>query len=241
MAFPCFRERQKLIPKNHGFGTRRLPLETRYYEVYNQPNVALVDINETPIERITPAGVKTSDAEYGFDVIIYATGFDAITGSFDRIDIRGVDGRRLKEEWAAGPQTYLGVLVPGFPNLLMVMGPHTGLGNFPRAAEYSVEWVTGLVRHAREHGQTRIDATQAGKARWTEHVKAMGQGLLANEIDSWMTGINRNVEGKQTRRIMRYSGGYPPLSRALRRGCGGRLPRARAGLVRPADQATAPR
>jgi cation diffusion facilitator CzcD-associated flavoprotein CzcO len=88
MAFPCFRERQKLIPKNHGFGTRRLPLETRYYEVYNQPNVALVDINETPIERITPAGVKTSDAEYGFDVIIYATGFDAITGSFDRIDIR---------------------------------------------------------------------------------------------------------------------------------------------------------
>ena len=99
--------------------------------------------------------------------------------------------------------------MPGFPNLLMVMGPHTGLGNFPRAAEYSVEWVTGLVRHAREHGQTRIDATQAGKARWTEHVKAMGQGLLANEIDSWMTGINRNVEGKQTRRIMRYSGGYP--------------------------------
>jgi len=88
MAFPCFRERQKLIPKNHGFGTRRLPLETRYYEVYNQPNVALVDINETPIERITPAGVQTSDAEYGFDVIIYATGFDAITGSFDRIDIR---------------------------------------------------------------------------------------------------------------------------------------------------------
>ena len=161
---------EKLIPKNHGFGTRRLPLETRYYEVYNQPNVKLVDINETPIERITPAGIKTSDAEYEFDLIIYATGFDAITGSFDRIDIRGVDGRRLKDEWNAGPQTYLGVLVEGFPNMLMVMGPHAGLGNFPRAAEYSVEWVTGLIRHARDHGLTRIEATQAGTARWTDCV-----------------------------------------------------------------------
>jgi cation diffusion facilitator CzcD-associated flavoprotein CzcO len=81
---------EKLIPKNHGFGTRRLPLETHYYEVYNQPNVRLVDINETPIERIAPAGIKTSDVDYEFDLIIYATGFDAITGSFDRIDIRGV-------------------------------------------------------------------------------------------------------------------------------------------------------
>ncbi len=199
----------KLIPKNHGFGTRRLPLETHYYEVYNQPNVTLVDIKETPIERITPAGIRTSDADYEFDMIIYATGFDAITGSFDRIDIRGIDGRRLTDAWAAGPQTYLGVLVEGFPNMLMVMGPHAGLGNFPRAAEYSVGWVTGLVRHARDHGLTRIEATAAGTTRWTDHVKAMGQGLLANEVDSWMTGINRNVEGKQTRKIMRYSGGYP--------------------------------
>jgi cation diffusion facilitator CzcD-associated flavoprotein CzcO len=200
---------EKLIPKNHGFGTRRLPLETYYYEVYNQPNVRLVDINETPIECITPAGIKTSDAEYAFDLIIYATGFDAITGAFDRIDIAGVDGCRLKDRWRAGPETYLGVLVEGFPNLLMVMGPHAGLGNFPRAAEYSVEWVTGLVRYARDHGLTRIEATREGTVQWTEHVKVMGQGLLANEVDSWMTGINRNVEGKQLRKIMRYSGGYP--------------------------------
>ena len=204
----------KLIPKNHGFGTRRVPLETRYYEVYNQPNVTLVDINDTPIERITPTGIKvrgikTSDAEYEFDLIIYATGFDAITGSFDRIDIRGIDGCRLKDKWNAGPQTFLGILVEGFPNMLMVMGPHAGLGNFPRAAEYSVEWVTGLIRHARDHGLTRIEATQAGVADWTEHVKALGDGLLMNEIDSWMTGVNRNVEGKETRKIMRYSGGHP--------------------------------
>jgi cation diffusion facilitator CzcD-associated flavoprotein CzcO len=200
---------EKLIPKNHGFGTRRVPLETRYYEVYNQPNVKLIDINETPIERITPAGIKTSDAEYEFDMIIYATGFDAITGSFDRIDIRGIDGQRLRDKWAAGPQTYLGILVEGFPNLLMVMGPHAGLGNFPRAAEYSVDWVTGLVRFAQERGLTRIEATSAGVADWTDHVKALGEGLLMNEIDSWMTGVNRNVEGKQTRKIMRYSGGHP--------------------------------
>ena len=102
------------MPKNHGFGTRRLPLETFYYEVYNQDNVELVDITETPIERITPKGIKTSDKEYEFDIIIYATGFDAITGSFDRIDFRGVDGVRLKDKWKHGPQTYLGILVERF-------------------------------------------------------------------------------------------------------------------------------
>ena len=102
---------EKLIPKNHGLGMRRVPLETGYYEVYNQPNVELVDINETPIERITPRGIKTSAHEHEFDIIIYATGFDAITGSFDRIDIRGVDGVSLKEKWENGPQTFLGIMV----------------------------------------------------------------------------------------------------------------------------------
>ena len=200
---------EKLIPRNHGFGTRRVPLESGYFEVYNQPNVRLVDINETPIERITPGGIKTSDTEYEFDVIIYATGFDAITGAFDRIDIRGIDGERLKDKWRDGPVTYLGVFIEGFPNLMMVVGPHGGLGNFPRVAEYSVEWVTDVIRHAQDNGVTRIEATSAGVADWTEHVKALGEGLLMNEIDSWMTGVNRNVEGKQTRKIMRYSGGHP--------------------------------
>ena len=200
---------EKLIPKNHGFGTRRVPLETKYYEVYNQPNVTLVDINETPIERITTTGLRTTAAEYAFDIIIYATGFDAITGSFDRIDIRGIDGMRLKDKWADGPQTYLGVLVEGFPNMMMLMGPHTALGNIPRSIEYNVEWVTGLVRFARERGLTRVEATEAGMASWTDHVKSLGVGLLSNEVDSWMTGINRNVAGKQTRIIARYSGSAP--------------------------------
>jgi cation diffusion facilitator CzcD-associated flavoprotein CzcO len=200
---------EKLIPTNHGFGTRRVPLETKYYEVYNQPNVRLVDIKETPIERITPNGIKTSDTEYEFDTIIYATGFDAITGSFDRIDFRGRGGQRLKDAWAHGPRTYLGVLVEGFPNMMMLMGPHTALGNIPRSIEYNVEWVTGVVRYAREHNLTRVEATAAGVASWTDHVKAMGVGLLSNEVSSWMTGVNSNVEGKQVRIIARYSGSAP--------------------------------
>jgi cation diffusion facilitator CzcD-associated flavoprotein CzcO len=200
---------EKLIPRNHGFGTRRVPLETKYYEVYNQPNVKLVDINETPIERVTGTGIRTSDREYEFDIIIYATGFDAITGSFDRIDIRGTDGLKLKEHWKGGPKTYLGVMVEGFPNMMMLMGPHTALGNIPRSIEYNVEWVTGLIRHARDHQVSRIAATPDGVRSWTDHVKALGVGLLSNEIDSWMTGINRNVEGKTTRIIARYSGSAP--------------------------------
>jgi len=200
---------EKLIPRNHGFGTRRLPLETFYYEVYNQDNVELVDIAETPIERITPDGIKTSAAEYQFDIIIYATGFDAITGSFDKIDFRGTGGVRLKDKWKSGPQTYLGMMVDGFPSMMMLMGPHTALGNIPRSIEYSVDWITGLLRFARESNLTRLEATPAGVASWTDHVKALGVGLLSNEVNSWMTGINSNVEGKQTRIVARYSGSAP--------------------------------
>ncbi|QIG98373.1 MULTISPECIES: flavin-containing monooxygenase [unclassified Bradyrhizobium] len=200
---------EKLIPRNHGFGTRRLPLETFYYEVYNRDNVELVDILETPIEKITPEGIETSDRDYAFDIIIYATGFDAITGSFDKIDFRGAHGARLKEKWTHGPETYLGLMVDGFPNMMMLMGPHTALGNIPRSIEYSVDWVTGLLRFARDKGLTFLDATPEGTAGWTDHVKTLGTGLLSNEVDSWMTGINRNVEGKQTRIVARYSGSAP--------------------------------
>ena len=161
-------------------------------------------------------GIKTSDAEYAFDIIIYATGFDAITGAFDRIDVAGSTGCRSRTKWQDGPQTF-GILVDGFPNMLMVMGPHAGLGNFPRAAEYSADWVTRLIRFARDRGLTRIAATAAGANAWTDHVIAASEGLLSTEVDSWMTGINRNVEGKQVRRIMRYSGGHPAFARAATR------------------------
>lgn len=200
---------EKLIPKDHGLGTRRMPLENGYYEVYNQSNVELVDIKATPIKRVTADGVEISEKAYDLDILIYATGFDAITGTFDRIDIRGVDGVRLKDVWANGPRTYLGVFVKGFPNMLMTMGPHAGLGNYTRTAEYNVEWVTGVIQHATQHGLTRVEATADGVREWTDHVLSLGQGQLMNEIGSWMTGVNRNVEGKLTPRIMRYSGGHP--------------------------------
>jgi len=203
------RTAEKLIPKNHGFGTRRLPLETFYYEAYNRDNVELIDLTETPIERITPKGIKTSEKEFEFDIIIYATGFDAITGSFDKIDLRGVGGVKLKEIWKRGPETYLGLMVHGFPNMMMVMGPHTALGNIPRSIEYGVDWVTGLIRFARDKGLTRLEATAEGVKEWTDHVKALGEGMLSNEVDSWMTGINRNIEGKDVRIVARYSGSAP--------------------------------
>lgn len=200
---------EKLIPKTYGFGTRRVPMESGYFEVYNQPNVELVDLGETPIERVTPQGIQTSGAEYEFDMIIYATGFDAITGAFDRIDIRGVGGTSLKEKWADGPVTFLGILADGFPNFMMVMGPHAGLGNFPRAVEFTSDWVTDLIQHARDRGLTRVDAKPEAAQEWTDHVIEANEGLLFTEVDSWMTGINRNVEGKHVRRVMRYSGGHP--------------------------------
>jgi cation diffusion facilitator CzcD-associated flavoprotein CzcO len=203
------RTAEKLIPTNHGFGTRRLPLETFYYEVYNRDNVELVDLTETPIERITPEGIRTSARNYQFDIIIYATGFDAITGSFDKIDFRGIDGVRLTDKWRSGPQTYLGLMVDGFPNMTMLMGPHTALGNIPRSIEFSVDWVTRLLRFAHDSGLTRLEATAAGVASWTDHVRALGVGLLSNEVNSWMTGINSNVDGKQTRIVARYSGSAP--------------------------------
>jgi len=198
-----------LIPTDHGFGTRRVPQETFYYEVYNQPNVELVSILETPIVRITPSGLQTSERDFAFDLIVYATGFDAITGSLDRIDIRGAGGRRLKDKWSGGPSTFLGVMVEGFPNMFMLVGPHTALGNIPRSIEYNVEWVTALIRHLHEKGLRFADARPEAVEEWTGFVKKKAEGLLSNEVDSWMTGVNQNVEGKQVRIVARYSGSAP--------------------------------
>jgi cation diffusion facilitator CzcD-associated flavoprotein CzcO len=197
---------ERLIPKDHGFGMRRVPMETHYFEVYNQDNVRLVDINETPIERITPNGIKTSDAAYEFDLIIYATGFDGVTGSYDRIDIRGPGGRRLKEAWAEGPRTFLGLQAEGFPNMFMIMGPHTARGNIPRSVEQNVEWLTGLMQYMRDHGLTRVEPRAEAVEEWTAHVVKVAGMLLSSNVNSWMTGINRNVEGKTVRRVLGYNG-----------------------------------
>jgi len=201
----------KLIPTNHGFGTRRVPLESGYYEVFNQPNVRLVDIRETPIERITRTGIRTSDTEYELDMVIYATGFDAITGAFDRIDIRGIDSQRLKDKWADGPRTYLGLQIAGFPNMFTLVGPHNAATfcNIPRCIEQNVEWVTALLRHMQQQKLTRVEPTPAAETAWTEHVHEVSQRLLFTQINSWMTGINTNVGGKQKRTVLVYAGGAP--------------------------------
>lgn len=197
----------KLTPKNHGFGTRRLPLESGYFEVYNQPNVHLVDINDTPIERITPAGIQTTDEEYAFDILVYATGFDGVTGPYDRMDIRGPGGRRLKDDWTGLPRTMLGVQNEGFPNLFMILGPHTARGNIPRNIEELVEWVTGIIRFMRENGHSRCEPRTEAVADWVEQVEKTTEGLLSAGVGSWQTGVNQNVEGKQTPRILGYNGG----------------------------------
>jgi cation diffusion facilitator CzcD-associated flavoprotein CzcO len=173
--------------------------------------VDLVDIQETPIERITPAGVKTSDAEYEVDMIIYATGFDAITGAFDRIDIRGRGGRRLREKWAKGPRTYLGLQIEGFPNLFTLVGPHNAATfcNIPRCIEQNVDWVTALITYMRDRGYTRVEPTPEAERGWTEHVHDTGRRMLFTQVDSWMTGINSNVAGKQARTFIVYAGGAP--------------------------------
>jgi cation diffusion facilitator CzcD-associated flavoprotein CzcO len=199
-----------LIPTDHGFGTRRVPQESGYYEVFNQDNVDLVSILDNPIKRITETGLELADGcSFEFDMIVYATGFDAITGSLDRIDIRGENGQKLKDKWNGGPKTFVGVMVVGFPNMFMLVGPHTALGNIPRSIEYNVEWVDDLIGYLETNGYTYANPTQEAENHWTETVVKSNEGLLSAEVDSWMTGVNQNVEGKQQRIIARYSGTAP--------------------------------
>ena len=208
---------EKLIPKDHGFGTRRVPMETHYYEAYNRDNVHLVDINDTPIERVTPAGIKTSDREYAVDVIVYATGFDAITGAFDRIEITGVDGRKLSDKWIDGPITYLGLQTTGFPNMITLAGPQGGsvATNFPRGIEEAVDWATKLLVHLREQGYKRIEPTSEAEDAWTEHVKETYSYSLLPTAKSWFTGYNSNVAGHDKLRYLIYNGGAPRYRQRL--------------------------
>lgn len=201
----------KLIPTDHGFGTRRVPLETNYYEAFNQSNVALIDLNETPIERVTKCGIQTSAEAFEFDIIVYATGFDAITGSFDRIAFRGIGGETLRDKWQDGPRTYLGLQTVGFPNLLTLAGPQSAsVGtNFPRGIEEAVDWTTGLLKFMQARGYRRVEATAEAEREWTELVKASYDGLLLRDVKSWFNGYNSNVDGHDGDRYLVYFGGAP--------------------------------
>lgn len=200
---------EKLIPKDHGFGTRRVPLETRYYEAYNRDNVHLVDVSETPIESVTESGIRTTEREYEFDIIVYATGFDALTGAFDKIEIIGKDGLRLKDKWDNGPLTTYGLLGVGFPNLITLAGPQSGsvATNFPRSIETVVDWATGLMQFMLKNGYSRIEPKQEAEDRWQVHLKKQNAKSLISKQKSWFTGYNSNLDRSQAPRDVIYGGG----------------------------------
>ncbi|MBV8888520.1 MAG: NAD(P)/FAD-dependent oxidoreductase [Alphaproteobacteria bacterium] len=193
---------------DHPFATKRPPIDTGYFETFNRDNVTLVDVRATPIECITPDGIQTQDgAEYKLDIIVFATGFDAMTGPLLRMDIRGRDGLSLAEAWRAGPRTYLGLQVAGFPNLFTITGPGSPsvLCNMPVAIEQHVEWITGCIAYMRDHGYRRIEATPEAMDRWVDHVNdAANATLMPQAKHSWYLGAN--VPGKP-RVFMPYAGG----------------------------------
>ena len=199
---------EKLSPKTYPIGTKRICVDTGYYATFNRDNVSLVDLTEEPIERVTPAGVKTSAREYEVDAIVYAIGFDAMTGALDKIDIRGRGGARLKDAWAGGPGTYLGLMVAGFPNLFLVTGPGSPsvLCNMAVAIEQHVEWISDCIAWMSERQAASIEATPAAQAEWVAHVNEVAEATLFPRANSWYMGAN--VPGKP-RVFMPYIGGFP--------------------------------
>jgi len=201
-----------LAPTNHPIGTKRLCLDTNYYETYNLPHVNLVDIAGTPIERITSRGVFVGGKEYEVDSIVFATGFDAMTGAFLRIDIRGKGGLTLKEKWEAGPRTYLGLQVAGFPNLFTITGPGSPsvLVNVIIAVEQHSDWILACIQHMRANGLTTIEAETEAEDRWVEHVNEKADETLYPMANSWYVGAN--IPGKP-RVFMPYVGGFTNYDR----------------------------
>lgn len=202
---------ESLIPKDHGFGVQRLPLETGYFETFNRDNVTLVNATKTPISRISATGIETTEQLFEFDIIVYATGFDSFTGAFDQIDIQGLEGKQLSEKWKAGPVTHLGLMINNFPNFLMLMGPQTPAANFPRSAEMSVNWVTQFLEHMWTNGLDMFNANEVDELEWVEHVKETYQGALLRNAKSFFTGYNSNIEGHEygKTRYNIYNGGVP--------------------------------
>ena len=195
-----------LAPKTFPFGTKRTCLDTGYYHTYNRHNVTLVDLSQQPIEEITGAGVRTSDRLVELDDLVFATGFDAITGAILRIDIRGRDGLSMREAWAEGPKTYLGLAVSGFPNLFIVTGPGSPsvLSNMLVSIEQHVDWIADCIDHQRRAGNVLVEATSEAQEKWVAHVNEVAHQTLYPTASSWYLGAN--IPGKQ-RVFMPYVAG----------------------------------
>lgn len=197
---------ETLTPRTFPFGTKRPCLDTNYYETFNRSNVSLVDVHKTPIERVTSAGIQTSAGEEAFDVIVFATGFDAMTGAIMNVDIQGRDGRRLRDKWAQGPHTYLGLGVAGFPNFFTITGPSSPsvLSNMLVSIEQHVDWISDCIGWMEREGHTLIEPTVEAEDEWAAHNEASAELTLFPQADSWYIGAN--VPGKP-RTFMAYIGG----------------------------------
>jgi len=196
-----------LTPVNYPYGAKRPPAGTNYYETFNRDNVSLVDISQDGIDGIVGDGIVVADTVHEADVIVFATGFDAGTGTLNRMDIRGGDGVRLRDEWAHGPQTYLGFGSPSFPNMLMVFGPQTPFATVPPAVQQNVDWIVGCLRHMANHGYSRVEASTGAAQDWTRTVIEAGDMSLVRhgaKVNSWFAGAN--IVGKP-QVIVAYFGG----------------------------------
>jgi cyclohexanone monooxygenase len=196
-----------LTPRDYPIGTKRICVDSEYYQTYNRPNVSLVDLKANPIDRIVPAGVRLRDGTVeALDDLVFATGFDALTGALNRIEIKGGDGTVLRDKWMAGPRTYLGVLTAGIENFFMITGPGSPsvLSNMIVSIEQHVDWIAGLIGHMRDTGKRIVTAKQTDEDAWVEEVNAAADRTLHKRAASWYLGAN--VPGKP-RVFMPYSGG----------------------------------
>ncbi|HLM06369.1 MAG TPA: NAD(P)/FAD-dependent oxidoreductase [Blastococcus sp.] len=195
-----------LVPMDHPFGTKRPPIDTNYYDTFNRDNVTLVDVRSDPIVEVVPSGLRTREASYDFDVLVLATGFDAMTGPLLRMDIRGVGGRELRDKWSAGPATYLGLATEGFPNMFMIAGAGSPsvFSNMVISIEEHVDWILDCLQYLRSSGHTVIEACADAEHEWVEHVNVTAAKTLYPEANSWYLGAN--IPGKP-RVFMPYVGG----------------------------------
>ena len=197
---------EKLMPTDHPFGSKRPLIDTDYFETYNHDNVELVDIRHSPIKGITPNGIRTEDQDFEFDMIVFATGFDAMTGSYFKMDIRGKNGLSLKDKWSEGPKTYLGLQVAGFPNLFMITGPGSPsvLSNMPMSIEQHIDWIANFLQYIRKHNIKSVEAGVDAETAWVAHVNEVAEPTMYVLANSWYLGAN--IPGKP-RVFMPYVGG----------------------------------
>ena len=196
-----------LIPSDHPIGTKRICTDTNYFQTFNRPNVTLVSVRHTPIESVDATGINTTDAHYGLDIIVLATGFDAMTGTLAKIDIVGRGGQRLREDWEHGPRTYLGLGVDGFPNLFLISGPGAPavLANMVLHAEAHVNWIAEAIDYLGEHDYSAIEASPEAVDNWIAECAQRAESTLFTQANSWYMGAN--VPGKP-RVFMLFLGGF---------------------------------